>query len=97
MHVTLTGLDEAQQLPLTVIIGDINGLKLINDSFGHEVGDIVLREMGRLLAENLRKSDIACRYGGEELLVIMPDSTAADAAAPCLRCTGSDGSPPRCC
>lgn len=68
-----------KQLALGML--DIDHFKRFNDSFGHEVGDIVLREMGRLLAENLRKSDIACRYGGEELLVIMPDSTAADAAA----------------
>lgn len=59
---------------------DIDHFKRFNDSLGHEVGDLVLREIGRLLRENLRKSDMACRYGGEELLVIMPDSTAADAA-----------------
>ena len=59
---------------------DIDHFKRFNDTQGHEVGDLVLREIGLVLRDHLRKSDIACRYGGEELLVIMPDSNAADAA-----------------
>lgn len=75
-------LSRAQRTNSRLALGmlDIDHFKRFNDSLGHEVGDLVLREIGRLLHEYLRKSDIACRYGGEELLVIMPDSTAADAA-----------------
>jgi diguanylate cyclase (GGDEF)-like protein len=58
---------------------DIDHFKRFNDTMGHEAGDYVLREMGRILRENLRKSDIGCRYGGEELVLIMPDSGAEDA------------------
>lgn len=64
---------------LAVGMIDIDHFKRFNDSMGHEAGDLVLREIGRILRENLRKSDVGCRYGGEELLVIMPDSGIDDA------------------
>ncbi|CAB1367572.1 diguanylate cyclase [Denitratisoma oestradiolicum] len=64
---------------LTVAMLDIDHFKRFNDSYGHEAGDQVLREIGRVLRENLRRSDIACRYGGEELSVIMPASNTEDA------------------
>jgi diguanylate cyclase (GGDEF)-like protein/PAS domain S-box-containing protein len=66
---------------LSVAMIDIDHFKRFNDSMGHDAGDQVLREIGRLLRDNLRRSDVGCRYGGEELAVIMPDSTAADALA----------------
>jgi len=50
------------------------------DTFGHDAGDLALRESGRLLRENLRKSDIACRYGGEEVVLVLPDSSLTDAS-----------------
>lgn len=64
---------------LAVAMLDIDHFKRFNDTMGHEAGDLVLREIGRILRENLRKSDIGCRYGGEELVVIMPDSGIEDA------------------
>lgn len=67
------------QSPLAVAMLDIDHFKRFNDSFGHEAGDLVLHEIGAILRTQLRRSDIACRYGGEELLVIMPDSNAKDA------------------
>jgi diguanylate cyclase (GGDEF)-like protein/PAS domain S-box-containing protein len=60
--------------PLCLAMLDLDNLKRFNDSFGHEAGDLVLRELGRVLRENLRKSDIACRYGGEEFVLVLPDS-----------------------
>ncbi len=54
---------------------DIDHFKHFNDTFGHEAGDIVLRELGHLLQENVRKSDIACRFGGEEFVLVMFDSS----------------------
>jgi diguanylate cyclase (GGDEF)-like protein len=57
---------------LGVIIIDVDRFKQINDSFGHLVGDIVLQELGRLILEQTRPSDIACRYGGEEVVLLLP-------------------------
>jgi diguanylate cyclase (GGDEF)-like protein len=57
---------------------DLDHFKQFNDTFGHSAGDLLLREFGRLLREKLRKSDIACRYGGEEFVLILPDSSLAD-------------------
>lgn len=54
-------------------------VKGFNDSYGHEAGDLALSSVGRLLGEWVRESDIACRYGGEELMLILPGTTSADA------------------
>jgi diguanylate cyclase (GGDEF)-like protein len=59
---------------------DLDDFKRFNDTFGHDTGDLVLRESGRLLHENLRKSDIACRYGGEESVLVLLDSSLASAS-----------------
>jgi diguanylate cyclase (GGDEF)-like protein/PAS domain S-box-containing protein len=64
--------------PLCVVMLDIDGFKQFNDSFGHGSGDSILREFGRVLREQLRKSDISCRYGGDEFVLILPDSSVAD-------------------
>jgi diguanylate cyclase (GGDEF)-like protein len=53
---------------------DIDHFKHFNDTFGHEAGDLILRELGRVLRENVRKSDIACRFGGEEFVLVLLDS-----------------------
>jgi diguanylate cyclase (GGDEF)-like protein len=63
---------------LCVAMIDLDHFKAFNDTFGHEAGDLALRESSRILRENLRKSDIACRYGGEEFLLVMPDSSLED-------------------
>lgn len=71
--------NQRNQGKLTVAMLDIDHFKKFNDRLGHEAGDLVLRHIGELLQANLRKSDIGCRYGGEELLVILPESSAEDA------------------
>jgi diguanylate cyclase (GGDEF)-like protein/PAS domain S-box-containing protein len=53
---------------------DIDHFKHFNDAFGHEAGDLILRELGCMLHENVRKSDIACRFGGEEFVLVLFDS-----------------------
>ncbi|KPA11708.1 multi-sensor signal transduction multi-kinase [Candidatus Magnetomorum sp. HK-1] len=59
---------------LGVIMLDIDHFKLFNDQYGHKLGDDVLRELGKYLKNAVRKEDIACRYGGEEFLLILPES-----------------------
>ena len=63
-----------------LLLLDLDNFKCVNDRFGHAVGDHVLRQVSRVLAQNARGADIVCRYGGEELAVILPD-TARDEAA----------------
>ncbi|HET9978723.1 MAG TPA: GGDEF domain-containing protein [Burkholderiaceae bacterium] len=65
--------------PLAAVILDLDHFKRVNDERGHDAGDRLLAAFGRLLAANLRKSDIACRYGGEEFCVLMPETDAAGA------------------
>jgi len=69
---------QRRNAPLCVVMLDIDGFKQFNDSFGHEPGDSLLREFGRVLRERLRKSDISCRYGGDEFVLVLPDSSIAD-------------------
>jgi len=61
--------------PLAAVMVDVDHFKRINDSLGHEAGDTVLRELGALLRRSIRSSDIACRYGGEEFALLLPDAT----------------------
>ena len=65
--------------PVAALLLDIDHFKKINDSFGHDVGDEVLREFAVRLASNVRAIDVPCRYGGEEFVVVMPDTGLADA------------------
>jgi diguanylate cyclase (GGDEF)-like protein len=60
------------QGPVSIIMLDIDHFKQFNDTFGHEAGDVVLREIGACLRAQIRAEDIACRYGGEEFTLIMP-------------------------
>jgi len=64
--------------PLCVAMLDLDHFKLFNDTFGHDGGDLLLRELAQALNAKLRKSDISCRYGGDEFVVVMPDSSLAD-------------------
>jgi diguanylate cyclase (GGDEF)-like protein/PAS domain S-box-containing protein len=66
-------------VPLCIAMLDLDYLKQFNDTFGHGGGDRVLRELGRLLRDGLRRSDISCRFGGEEFVLVLPGSTLPDA------------------
>jgi len=61
-----------ENVPLTAIILDLDHFKSINDTYGHDAGDTVLKALAELLVAEARKTDIVCRYGGEEFVVIMP-------------------------
>lgn len=72
---------ERKQHAIGVIMLDIDHFKRFNDTFGHDAGDFVLQQVGTLLKENVRNSDIACRYGGEEMTLILPEATLAETTA----------------
>lgn len=65
--------------PLSVLVADIDYFKAVNDAHGHDAGDEVLRDFARRLRENIRGIDLACRLGGEEFVVMMPDTDLAKA------------------
>lgn len=67
--------------PLSVILLDIDHFKKVNDRFGHKFGDYTLQKVAKALAEDLRKYDRVGRWGGEEFILILPDSPLKDAAA----------------
>lgn len=77
-----TELRRAQRshLPVSVVMLDLDHFKAVNDLHGHLCGDQVLVGVGRILRETLRSSDERCRYGGEEFLLVLPDTTAEGAA-----------------
>jgi diguanylate cyclase (GGDEF)-like protein len=64
---------------LSLALFDIDFFKKINDTYGHNAGDVILRELGSLIASKTRTSDIACRYGGEEFALILPETSQVEA------------------
>ncbi len=64
---------------VTLLLLDIDHFKAINDSCGHSYGDMILQRIARAITDNVRESDIVARWGGEEFLVMMPDTSLADA------------------
>jgi len=68
-------LDTPDQLPLAVIMGDVNGLKITNDVFSHEAGDRLLQKAASILQDNCRQEDIIARWGGDEFLILLPRTT----------------------
>ena len=67
------------QEPLSLMMFDMDYFKMVNDLYGHLAGDEVLRYMSQLLLRNTRKSDVVCRFGGEEFVVLMPQTARDDA------------------
>jgi diguanylate cyclase (GGDEF)-like protein len=67
--------------PFAMLIFDIDHFKKFNDTHGHQTGDAVLRQFADLLRKNTRSADVCCRYGGEEMTVILPETALDEAAA----------------
>ncbi len=70
---------ERRHTPVGIIMIDVDHFKIFNDTHGHGAGDLALRELGVFLRKNSRGEDIACRYGGEEFLLIMPEASLENA------------------
>lgn len=69
---------ERKTTSIGIIMIDIDHFKKINDNFGHQAGDLVLKAIGNVLEKNIRQYDFACRYGGEELTIILPETSLND-------------------
>jgi diguanylate cyclase (GGDEF)-like protein len=67
----LLALSRRYQAPVSAVMLDIDRFKRVNDTYGHPVGDEVLRRLGRILEASVRKEDLAVRYGGEEFLLVL--------------------------
>ena len=84
----LARLDTARNWPLTIVMGDVNGLKLINDSFGHAVGDQLLIKTAEAICKGCRTDDIIARVGGDEFVMLFPKTAGAEAEQLILRIKG---------
>lgn len=84
---SLASLTARQQIPLSLLMIDVDHFKAYNDSFGHPAGDQVLRTLGGVLNDQVRQQDVVARYGGEEFAVLLPgaDESAVQVAAERLR------------
>jgi diguanylate cyclase (GGDEF)-like protein/PAS domain S-box-containing protein len=75
----LRRLDTKRNLPLAIVMGDVNGLKLVNDSFGHLAGDELLMKVASVMQKGCRADDILARLGGDEFIIILPQTDACGA------------------
>jgi len=78
-------LDTERQLPNSIIMADLNDLKLVNDTFGHEVGDEMLEQTAEILRDSCRLEDIITRWGGDEFVIFLPQTTRENANTICNR------------
>lgn len=72
-------LDSDENLPLTLIMADVNGLKLINDSFGHKAGDKLLKIIGKAMRESCKEDQLVSRIGGDEFIILLPKTDIKEA------------------
>jgi len=71
-------LDTERNLPISIIMGDVNGLKLVNDAFGHDKGDELLQKAAAAIEGACRKDDIVARWGGDEFVILLPKTKAEE-------------------
>jgi diguanylate cyclase (GGDEF)-like protein len=72
-------LTRRHQHPLSLVMLDIDHFKLVNDHFGHQVGDQVLEKLGALLLDSIQAGDIAARYGGEKVILVLAETNLKNA------------------
>src|SRR5690606_4382917 len=77
----MLGKAQSQERDMAVMLLDLAHFKAVNDGHGHDAGDAVLREFSARLKRNIRGVDLACRFGGEEFVVLMPDTDLVQAEA----------------
>jgi diguanylate cyclase (GGDEF)-like protein len=73
----LERLDVQRNLPLSIVVTDLNGLKSINDNYGHKMGDKLIKSFADLLKEHCRNDDIICRWGVDEFALLFPSTSAS--------------------
>lgn len=85
-HLAQEKLKQAESQPLSIILADIDFFKNVNDTYGHAAGDVVLRHVGASIKSSLRDSDQVGRYGGEEFLIVLPNTSLDSARQIAERC-----------
>ncbi len=81
----LEELNDEEFFPLSFVMGDLNGLKVINDAIGHLEGDNILKEISKVIKNSCRKDDLIFRWGGDEFCILLPKTTEEEAEAICNR------------
>lgn len=96
VEMVLPDLEKTEKLPLSIIMLDLNGLKLVNDVFGHQQGDQLLIAMAKVLNQSCRETDVISRWGGDEFLILLPNTDSNECVNVCERireaCTEEAGS-----
>ena len=79
-HVELKRIQESRLFPVSIVSVDVDGLKLVNDKFGHDAGDQIIIKTARILRESFRNEDIIARLGGDEFVVLLPETNEEEAS-----------------
>lgn len=75
----ITRIDTEKNLPISVIMADVNGLKMINDAFGHQMGDELLKKSVEAMKNSCRSEDVIVRWGGDEFVILLPNTDSQEA------------------